>query len=163
MGLRIPKNQIRQLARRQPQRRNRTKSFQRPAINSLLLFKFSRTPPDNSRQLPAPFARESKALFPRTFPGALLLPAKNHGMVAPESFASCYTRIALSGIMPPVKYWEIVGRKLTAAGWTWGYCSAVTHDGWRWIVDVHRGDGRRYIVQSDELLTAFLELESTLL
>ena len=65
--------------------------------------------------------------------------------------------------MPPVKYWEIVGRKLTAAGWTWGYCSAVTHDGWRWIVDVHRGDGRRHIVQSDELLTAFLELESTLL
>jgi len=23
--------------------------------------------------------------------------------------------------MPPVKYWEIVGRKLSAAGWTWGY------------------------------------------
>ena len=65
--------------------------------------------------------------------------------------------------MPPMKYWEIVGRKLTAAGWTWSYCSAVTRDGWRWIVDVHCGDGRRYIVQSDELLTAFLELESTLL
>jgi hypothetical protein len=27
----------------------------------------------------------------------------------------------------------------------------------------HRGDGRRYIVQSDELLTAFLEFEATLL
>jgi hypothetical protein len=25
------------------------------------------------------------------------------------------------------------------------------------------GDGRRYVVQSDELLTAFLELEATLL
>jgi hypothetical protein len=30
--------------------------------------------------------------------------------------------------------------------------------GWRWIVDAHR-DGRRYIVESDELLSAFLELE----
>jgi hypothetical protein len=39
---------------------------------------------------------------------------------------------------------------------------AVT-DGWRWIVNAHRGDGRRYIVHSDELLTAFLELESMLL
>jgi len=65
--------------------------------------------------------------------------------------------------MPPMKYWEIVADKLSAAGWTWSYCSSVTRDGWRWIVDVHRGDGRRYIVQSDELLAAFLELESTLL
>ena len=36
-----------------------------------------------------------------------------------------------------------------------GYCSAVTRDGWRWIVDAHRNDGRRYIVHSDELLSAF--------
>jgi hypothetical protein len=43
-----------------------------------------------------------------------------------------------------------------------GYCSAVSRNGRRWIVDAHR-EGRRYIVQSDELLTAFLELESTLL
>jgi hypothetical protein len=43
-----------------------------------------------------------------------------------------------------------------------GYCSAVTRDGWRWIVDAHR-EGRRYIVHSDELLSAFLELEATLL
>jgi hypothetical protein len=44
-----------------------------------------------------------------------------------------------------------------------GYCSAVTRDGWRWIVDAHRGDGKRYIVHSDELLSAFLELEAMLL
>jgi len=60
-----------------------------------------------------------------------------------------------------MKYWEIVANKLSAAGWTWGYCSAVTRDGWRWIVNAHR-EGRRYIVQSDELLTAFLELESNI-
>jgi hypothetical protein len=37
-----------------------------------------------------------------------------------------------SGIMPPMKYWEIVADKLSAAGWSWGYCGAVTRDGWRW-------------------------------
>jgi hypothetical protein len=30
-------------------------------------------------------------------------------------------------------------------------------------VDAHGADGRRYIVRTDELLTAFLELEATLL
>jgi hypothetical protein len=34
---------------------------------------------------------------------------------------------------------------------------------WRWIVDAHRDDGRRYIVHSDELLSTFLELEAMLL
>ena len=28
-----------------------------------------------------------------------------------------------------------------------------------WIVDAHRGDGRRFIVHSDEKLSAFVELE----
>jgi len=41
---------------------------------------------------------------------------------------------------------------------------SVTKDGWRWwIVDAHQGDGKRFIIQSDELLSAFLELEATLL
>src|SRR5437588_8534539 len=60
-----------------------------------------------------------------------------------------------------MKYWEIVADKLSAAGWSWGYCSAVTRDGWRWIVDARR-NGRRYVVESEELLSAFLELEATL-
>jgi hypothetical protein len=29
-----------------------------------------------------------------------------------------------------------------------------------WIVDAHRGDGKRFIVHADEKLTAFLKLES---
>jgi hypothetical protein len=63
-----------------------------------------------------------------------------------------------------MKYWEIVADKLSAAGWSWSYCSAAaTRDGWRWIVDAHKGDRRRHIVYSDELLTAFLESEATLL
>ena len=62
-----------------------------------------------------------------------------------------------------VKYWEIIGSKLSASGWTWGYCCAATRSGWRYIVDAHCGDGRRFIVESDELLSAFVELEATLL
>ena len=58
-----------------------------------------------------------------------------------------------------MKYWEIIADKLSAAGWSWGYCRTVTRDGWRWIVDAHR-EGRRYIVHSDELLSAFLRVGS---
>jgi len=32
-----------------------------------------------------------------------------------------------------------------------------------WIVDAHRGDGRRFIVHADEKLTAFVELERQVL
>jgi hypothetical protein len=28
-----------------------------------------------------------------------------------------------------------------------------------WIADAHRGDGKRFVVRSDEKLTAFVELE----
>jgi hypothetical protein len=28
-----------------------------------------------------------------------------------------------------------------------------------WIADAHRGDGRRFIVRADKILTAFVELE----
>ena len=28
-----------------------------------------------------------------------------------------------------------------------------------WIADAHRGDGKRFVVRADELLTAFAELE----
>jgi hypothetical protein len=44
-----------------------------------------------------------------------------------------------------------------------GYCGAVTRDSWHWVVDAYPGDGRRYIVESDDVLSAFLELEATLL
>jgi len=37
--------------------------------------------------------------------------------------------------MLPVKYWEIIADRLSAAGWSWGYCRVVTRLGWRWIVD----------------------------
>jgi hypothetical protein len=31
-----------------------------------------------------------------------------------------------------------------------------------WIVDAHRGDGKRFIVRVDEKLTAFMELEAAI-
>ena len=31
-----------------------------------------------------------------------------------------------------------------------------------WIADAHRDDGKRFVVRADEMLTGFLELESTI-
>ena len=61
-----------------------------------------------------------------------------------------------------MQYREIVADKLSATSWFCGYRRAVTPHDWLWIVDAHRA-GRRYIVHSHELLSAFLELEATLL
>jgi hypothetical protein len=52
-----------------------------------------------------------------------------------------------------VKHWEIIADNLSKAGWTWGGRTI-------WIADAHRDDGKRFIVRADELLAAFLELES---
>ena len=35
------------------------------------------------------------------------------------------------GIIPTMKYWEVIAEKLSGAGWSWSYCSAVTQHGWR--------------------------------
>jgi hypothetical protein len=45
-----------------------------------------------------------------------------------------------------------------------GLVSAVDCEGRTiWIVDAHRGDGRRLVVRSDEKLSAFVELERQVL
>jgi hypothetical protein len=62
-----------------------------------------------------------------------------------------------------VKYWETIADNLSEAGWSWGYVSAIDSNGRTiWIVDAHRGDGKRFLVRADELLTAFVELESVI-
>jgi hypothetical protein len=62
------------------------------------------------------------------------------------------------------KHWEIIADNLSKAGWSWGCVSAIDSNGRTiWIADAHRGDGKRYVVRSDEKLTAFLELESAIL
>jgi hypothetical protein len=59
-----------------------------------------------------------------------------------------------------LKPWEVIADKISKAGWSWGCVSALDAK-WRtiWIVDAHRGDGRRFVVRADEKLTAFMELE----
>jgi hypothetical protein len=59
-----------------------------------------------------------------------------------------------------MKDWEIIADKLSKAGWSLGWVSAVDRDGGTiWIVDAHRDNGKRFVVRSDEMLSAFLELE----
>ena len=59
-----------------------------------------------------------------------------------------------------VKYWEIIADNPSKAGWSWGWVSVLDLKGRTiWIVDAH-GYGKRFIVRADEMLTAFLELES---
>jgi hypothetical protein len=56
--------------------------------------------------------------------------------------------------------WEIIADNLSKAGWSWGCVLALDFQGRTiWIVDAHRGDGRRHVVRADEKLSAFLELE----
>ena len=59
-----------------------------------------------------------------------------------------------------MKHWEIIADNFKKRGWSYGYVSAIDSKGRTiWIVDAHRGDGRRFIVRADEKLTAFVELE----
>jgi len=61
-----------------------------------------------------------------------------------------------------VKYWEITADNLSKAGWNWGWVSALDREGRTiWIADAH-GYGKRFIVGADEILTAFLELQSAI-
>jgi hypothetical protein len=63
-----------------------------------------------------------------------------------------------------VRYWEIIADRLSKAGWSLGWVSAVDSEGRTiWIIDAHRDDGRRFIVHADEILSAFVELERQVL
>ena len=58
-----------------------------------------------------------------------------------------------------MKYWEIIADNLSKAGFSVGWVSALDREGRTiWIADAH-GYNNRFIVRSDEKLTAFLELE----
>ena len=54
---------------------------------------------------------------------------------------------------------EIIADNLSKAGWSWGWVATGDREGRTiWIVDAH-GYGKRFIVRSEEILTAFLELQ----
>ena len=59
----------------------------------------------------------------------------------------------------PVTDWERVADNVHKAGWSLGWVSALDTEGrTMWIVDAH-GYGKRFIVRTDEMLTAFVELQ----
>ena len=59
-----------------------------------------------------------------------------------------------------MKYWEIIADNLGKAGWTWGCVSTVdSTERIIFVADAHRDNGKRFIVNADERLTVFLELE----
>jgi hypothetical protein len=61
-----------------------------------------------------------------------------------------------------MKYWEIIADNLSKSGWSWGCVSAIDSSGRTiWIVDAHRGDGKRFVVRADKP-TAFAELDSAI-
>jgi hypothetical protein len=60
-----------------------------------------------------------------------------------------------------MKYWEIIAGNLSKAGWSWGCVAAIDSSGRAiWVADAHRDDGKPFVVQADEKLAAFLELET---
>jgi len=62
-----------------------------------------------------------------------------------------------------LKYWETIADNLKKAGWSWGCVASVDEHGRTiWIADAHRGNGKRFLIRSDERLTAFVELESAI-
>ena len=59
-----------------------------------------------------------------------------------------------------LKYWEIIADRLSKAGWSLGWVAAIDSQGRTiWIVDAHLDDGKKFVVRSDEILLAFIELE----
>jgi hypothetical protein len=61
---------------------------------------------------------------------------------------------ALSGILGlvPIRDWETIADKLSKAGWSLGWVSAMDSEGRRlWIVDAYRDNGKRFVVRSDEM------------
>jgi hypothetical protein len=59
-----------------------------------------------------------------------------------------------------MKFWEVIADNLSKAGWSWGCVTTVDSNGQTiWIVDAHRGNGKRLVARNEEKLTAFLELE----
>jgi hypothetical protein len=63
-----------------------------------------------------------------------------------------------------MKYWEIIANNLSKPGWSWGCVATINPKGQTiFAADAHRDDGRRFIVQSDDKLSAFVELERQVL
>ncbi len=57
--------------------------------------------------------------------------------------------------------WEVIADNLSESGWSWGCVSTINSNGQIiFLADAHRDDGKRFVVRSEEKLTAFGELEA---
>jgi len=62
-----------------------------------------------------------------------------------------------------VKCWQAIAEKLSKAGFSWGCSSQINSTGRvLFTADAYSSDGRRFIVLSDDKLSAFLELEAAI-
>jgi hypothetical protein len=62
-----------------------------------------------------------------------------------------------------VKTLGIIARNLKKRGWSCGWISSTDHKARQfWVVAAEREDAGRFIVQADEVLTAFVQLEAGL-
>jgi hypothetical protein len=69
----------------------------------------------------------------------------------------------ISDVSFGVKYRKVIADNLSKAGWSLGWVSAVDSEGRTiWIADAYRDDGKAFRHAADEILTAFLELESAI-
>ena len=57
--------------------------------------------------------------------------AQSAQLIRQQLRAENASKLSKFGIMPTMKYWEVIAEKLSGAGWSWSYCSAVTQHGWR--------------------------------
>jgi hypothetical protein len=61
-----------------------------------------------------------------------------------------------------MRYWELIADGLQRDGWSLGWFSFTSTEDDRsmWSTDATKGDGRRIVVQAEDLTVAFLELET---
>ena len=77
-----------------------------------------------------------------------------------KSLTSDYSRFLRISFARRVKYWEIIADRLSKAGWSLGWLSAIDSEGRTIrIVDAHRGAEGVLSCAPMKKLTAFLELE----
>ena len=75
---------------------------------------------------------------------------------------NCFAASSVEADLSLGKCWEVIADNLSKAGWSLGWVSALDRKGRTvWIVDAH-GYGKRFIVRADEMLTAFVELETAI-
>ena len=62
-----------------------------------------------------------------------------------------------------MRYWEIIADNFSKSRLELGLQRLYSRGRAIWVADVNRDENRRFIVRADEKLTAFVELDSTIL